>query len=126
MRFVPLTEDRLIELAEKADVEIDISDDWHQIIFLRYIGKNNPPFVTNSAHRIAIAGFDDVDVVVLHDGYWDGDNWVDIRYAAHFEIDPSEWEEIFYNEEEETLPTSKIKPISDSYFPADYGEGDWS
>ena len=120
MRFVPLKETRLTVLAEKADVEIDISDDWHQIIFLRYIGKNNPPFVTNSAHRIAIGGFDAVDVIALHDGYWDGEDWVMIPYSVLIEIDPSEWEEIFYNEEE-TLPTSKIKPIGDSYFPADYG-----
>ena len=122
MRFVPLTETRLTALSERAEVEMETSDDWHQIIFLRYIGKNNPPFVTNSAHRIAITGFDDVDVIVLHDGSWDGDDWVDIPYAVHLEIDPSQWEEIFYDQEKETLPTSKINPINDSHFPDDYAD----
>ena len=59
-------------------------------------------------------------MIVLADGYWDGDNWVDLPYAVDFEINPSEWEEIFYNEETETEILKAI-PINDSHFPAEYG-----
>jgi hypothetical protein len=87
-----LTEQRLIDLAEKA--EADESEDWNQYLYVRYVGESNSHFFFDSKQRIAITGFDDVDVITLHVGHWDGDDWVDFSYAEEIVMIPSDWEEI--------------------------------